>query len=365
MGAEMTWSRSGNEAARLYHPGCKPGPMGNGNGYTPSPDELIGKPPVKPIDEPKPYVAGNGWTPEDDQPTGDGAELIETLTRVLNGRVKADTPKLDEERVKELIRDEIKGVVTPKVNVIEVRDAKDGKVLLPEGIQHREFETLLALCDARENVWLVGPAGSGKTTAAEHVAKALGLPFYFTGAIDQPYGLLGFIDAGGKLHRTAFREAYEHGGVFLFDEIDGSAPGAVLPFNAALANGHCAFPDGMIAKHADFVCIAAANTWGLGGTNDYVGRLKQDAACLDRFCQLDWDYDEALEEALAANAEWVKRVQGLRAKAKAKGLKVIISPRASIKGAKLLRRGMAQAKVEQLVVRKAMTAEQWSSINGY
>jgi hypothetical protein len=80
---------------------------------------------------------------------------------------------------------------------------------------------------------------------------------------------------------------------------------------------------------------------------------------------LDWDYDEALEEALAANAEWVKRVQGLRAKAKAKGLKVIISPRASIKGAKLLRRGMAQAKVEQLVVRKAMTAEQWSSINGY
>ena len=51
---------------------------------------------------------------------------------------------------------------------------------------------------------MAGPAGSGKTSLAEALAKALGLPFFFNGAIDSPYKLAGFIDAQGRINRPAF-----------------------------------------------------------------------------------------------------------------------------------------------------------------
>jgi MoxR-like ATPase len=212
-------------------------------------------------------------------------------------------------------------------------------------------------------VWLTGPAGSGKTTAAHNCAKALGLEFRFCGAQSNEYGLLGFTDANGRTVRTPFREAYEHGGVFLFDEVDASSASAVLAFNAALANGVCNFPDAIVERHEKFVCIAAANTFGLGATNDYVGRMKQNAAFIDRFVSLAWDIDEALETSLSGNATWAKRVQHLRKRATDLGLKVVISPRASMYGAKLIAAGMHINRVEALTVRKGMTSAQWESIS--
>ena len=77
------------------------------------------------------------------------------------------------------------------------------------------------------------------------------------------------------------------------------------------------------SRHPDFICIAAANTWGLGATNDYVGILKLDAAFLDRFVQIFWDVDEGLEMVTVGDTEWTKVVQGYRARIKAKGIKVI------------------------------------------
>ena len=56
----------------------------------------------------------------------------------------------------------------------------------------------------------------------------------------------GFIDAQGRIVNTEFRKAYEHGGLFLFDEIDASFPQAILAFNAALAND---FMDFQIKKY--------------------------------------------------------------------------------------------------------------------
>lgn len=253
--------------------------------------------------------------------------------------------------------------------LVHIQTEDDGEIK-DMGMQHHSFPTLLSIMSARQasgfrlNIWLTGPAGSGKTTAASKCAEALDLKFYFTGALDNPYGLLGFVDANGKVVRTQFREAYEYGGVFLFDEIDGSTPSAVLPFNAALANGHCAFPDGVIERHKDFVCIAAANTWGLGASNDYVGRLKLDAASLDRFVQLAWDVDETLETATCGNETWAARVQVVRACVRDKGIKVVISPRASYYGAALLASGMKQVDVERITLRKAMTDDQWQSVNG-
>jgi cobaltochelatase CobS len=230
------------------------------------------------------------------------------------------------------------------------------------GVQHRQFPILVKAMAARTNIWLAGPSGSGKTTAAMHAAKALGLAFFFTGAISDAYGLTGYNDANGKYVRTAFRDAWENGGVFLWDEVDASDPTALLAFNAALANGHAAFPDGIIAKHPDCILVAAANTYGHGATQEYVGRMKLDAAFLKRFAFLSWDYDDALEMATAPNSAWTKRVQAVRKKVIEKKLRVLVTPRESYIGAQLLAAGIPQPDVEAMTIRSGMTAEQWKEV---
>jgi cobaltochelatase CobS len=202
---------------------------------------------------------------------------------------------------------------------------------------------------------LVGPAGSGKTTACRQVAKALGLAFHFTGSIDSPHHLTGYQDAAGNYHRTPFREAFEFGGVFLFDEIDGSDAGALVPFNAALDNRIASFPDcGFLEAHADYRPIAAANTFGRGASRDYVGRNQLDAATLNRFAVFNIDYDEALELAIGGNDEWTRHVQNVRAALEAEKIRHIVSPRASIDGAKLLAMGMDRATVADAVIWKGL-----------
>jgi len=130
---------------------------------------------------------------------------------------------------------------------------------------HRSFEELVRILSTGEHVWLAGPAGSGKTTAAEQAADALGKRFFCNGGLSGVHELLGWKDiATGTYHRTQFREAFENGGLWLKDECDTDADNSILlALNAALANGHCTFPDSLhpVAKHPDFVCIAAANTF--------------------------------------------------------------------------------------------------------
>lgn len=248
--------------------------------------------------------------------------------------------------------------------VVEKNDPTSPKAtqIIFQGTAHREFPTLLAMAKAKVNILMVGPAGSGKTTAAEMLSKALDIPFHFNGAIDTEYKLKGFIDAQGRLVHTAFREAFENGGVYLFDEVDASLPAATMAFNAALANGWCDFPDKRVTRHPNTVIIAAANTFLGGATFEYVGRNKQDAAFIDRFVTLTWDIDESMEAALCPNGAWCKHVQRLRANAKKKGLKVIISPRASFEGAKLLIQGLPWEFVERSAIRKGMSEDQWNSI---
>ncbi len=224
------------------------------------------------------------------------------------------------------------------------------------GVQHFQFEKLLKYIQTKNNIFLVGPAGSGKTTAAQNIAKALDLKFYFTGAITSEFKLTGFIDAQGKTVSTDFRKAYEKGGVFLFDEIDASSPQAMLAFNAALANEFMDFPDGRVNKHKDFYCIAAANTYGTGADRQYVGRNQMDAASLDRFIFISWEIDEKLEHELAKHYEWTTYVQKVRKAVAKLSERMVVSPRASIKGSELLKIGTSREDVEQDVLWKGLDA---------
>ena len=298
-----------------------------------------------------------------------GTDALRDALREIMG----DT--LDEQRVTDIVRAVVKqevGLAPVRIQVCE----PSGKVA-DMGMQHRQFNKLVTKLAAGCNVYLAGPAGTGKTTGARVAAEALSkmwgreVKFYFNGAIDSEHKLLGFTDAQGRIVSRPFREAFTNGGVYLFDEVDASLAGALLAFNAALANGHCDFPDGCMAKHPDFRCIAAANTWGFGATHDYVGRAKLDEAFRDRFVMLNWDTDESLERHIALahikdenlGSKWITYVQQCRANAKKAGIRAVISPRASINGCSLLQAGMAWDEVAESCVRKGMPDESWKQIN--
>ena len=53
-----------------------------------------------------------------------------------------------------------------------------------------------------------------------------------------------------------------------------------------------------IDMHPDFKVVCAGNTFGSGSTLQYTGRNKLDAATLDRFMIIEWDYDKELEKNL-------------------------------------------------------------------
>ena len=248
--------------------------------------------------------------------------------------------------------------ISKSVKTIEVKRVDGERVKV--GQVHKEFDSILTCVTARVNIALVGPAGSGKTTTVHKVAEALGLKFYSKSVSAQTgsHEFFGYQDAQGRYVRTLFRDAYENGGVFLLDEFDAGNPNVLAALNQATANGSCAFADGMIDKHEDFVCIMAGNTYGHGATSDYVGRNPIDAATLDRFVFIRFDYDEDLELALAPNKDWCIKVQAIRKRAIEKRVKTVISPRATIMGGQLLNAGMREKKVMDIVIHKGLTRDE-------
>lgn len=232
-----------------------------------------------------------------------------------------------------------------EVRPLEVRlPDKNVKV---SGVRHRQFENLIRAVGVGQPMLLVGPAGTGKTQGAEQVAEALDLSFHSisVGSQTSKSDLVGYMDGGGTYRRTQFREAYENGGLFLLDEADAGNSNVLILLNAALSNGYMAFPDGMIHRHKDFRMVATANTFGNGASRQYVGRNQLDAATLDRFTVLNWDIDDKIETAMAGKHEtgkkWLKAVRAVRQRVSEQlELRVVISPRATLRGAQLLAAGM-------------------------
>jgi cobaltochelatase CobS len=281
---------------------------------------------------------------------------LEVLRKLLSPKVE-----INSETIREIVKKELAGVVFPVTVQIQT-DAKEPVKL--EGFHHRRFVALLNKVKAGLNVWVYGPAGTGKTTGAENVAKALGLEFYCNGTTDTEHKLKGYQDIQGRYISTQFRQAFEHGGVYCGDEIDSWLPSATMGLQAACANGHCDFPDKRVTRHPNFIMIACANTVGHGSTADYVGRNRMDGAFLDRFVYQPWEIDETLERAITGNELWVTYVQDCRKRAQSKGLKVIISPRASLYGARMLACGDTWEEAAQACIRKSMTDEQWNAVRG-
>ncbi len=237
----------------------------------------------------------------------------------------------------------------PQVHEIRVRTlignnpGVDGPML--EGRPHMQLQRMVDWLNIREHVWSAGPAGSGKTTAAEQAAGILDLPSYTIscGMGTNDWSLIGFTSPDGKYIPGHLREPYEHGGVFILDEIDNTPAPVLTTINGALSGTHYTFPDAVVKRHPDFVAVGCANTWGQGPDRMYVGRAQLDAATLDRFKKVPWNYDEEAEFDWAGRdqTKWIEYVQRARKYAMDQMMRVVISPRASISGAKALRNGIA------------------------
>ena len=163
---------------------------------------------------------------------------------------------------------------------------------------------------------------------------------------------MGFINAAGVYVSSPIRKAYENGGVLLLDEFDAAHAGVVTILNSLLANGEVSFPDKTVQKNEKFVCICACNTYGKGANIDYIGRNRLDGATLDRFIVLDVDYDKDLEKLLTRNDKWHKVVSEIRDNIQKQGIKMIVSPRASMDGADLLDAGFEPERVLDMVIFK-------------
>lgn len=228
------------------------------------------------------------------------------------------------------------------------------------GRQHKAFELLIQLAGLREDTLLVGPAGSGKTTCVHKVADALGLAFFCqsVGMQTTKSDLIGYKDAHGEYQGTILYQAYKDGGIYLLDEVDAGNANVLTILNALLANSGYFFPNGeYVERHERFICFAAANTYGRGADRMYVGRNQLDAATLDRFAVVDFDYDEELEREWAGNDRWTAHVQKLRKSAFDLKERIVISPRASIKGAKFLNSGGDWKTAEDLFVWKGIPSD--------
>jgi hypothetical protein len=257
----------------------------------------------------------------------------------------------------------------PKVTQIVI---KDRPTVTLKGVQHMAFADIMMSISARCNTFLVGPAGTGKTTMVQQVADALGLRFHAENltAATTEYSLKGFTDANSGYKATPLRELFANGGVYLLDEIDNANPNVLGVLNSALSNGFMAFPDGMVQKHPEFIAVAAGNTYGNGATAEYVGRNPIDGATLDRFAFFNVDIDEAVEDAMLAGfglptataTAWVNAVRKSRQNVADSGLRVIVSPRATANGAGLLAQGMDMDKVYSATVLKGAKHDQVEKI---
>lgn len=263
--------------------------------------------------------------------------------------VAAVIPKINKEHSEQILAAVMTALEERVPRKVEIVVQKEGKTIKTKGSSHCQFERLVRAATSRlpsgyaPGIFLQGEASSGKTTGTRMLAESLRLDWYFNGAITMPHEMLGFVDAGGRYHRTPFRDAYEHGGVYTFDEVDRSDPVALLGVNPHLANGIATFPDKQVKRHKDCIIVCTANTWGLGADANYSGATKLDAAFLSRFpVRINWDIDPELESAIVPNAKWLERVRRARSRARETGLKVMIDTRIAQAGAALIAAGYTE-----------------------
>lgn len=292
-------------------------------------------------------------TPTHKEPTMDKSveAALNVLMQTLGAGISEDKVRAIVDATAAPIKDSLAALAEQVRTTAPTQLVINGVATVPtKGVVHNKYAKVAAAMSLRDNVYLVGPAGTGKTTLPEQVADAMGLRFVAMscGVTDAKHDYAGYNDGNGRYNPTIFRDFWENGGVVLLDEFDNCSPELPIVLNSALANGYFTFPDGVrVRKHADTIVCVAANTYGTGATAQYVGRSPIDAATLDRFSFIEIELDEKVEDAMVASVgcdaalakQWVSIVRTARKNVEKNGLRVMVTPRATVGGLKLLATG--------------------------
>lgn len=175
-----------------------------------------------------------------------------------------------------------------------------------------ESELLSLIKAGVKNIWLVGPAGCGKTTITKNVSKKLdvGLHVISCGLGTSASEFIGYKYPARET--TAFAEFYARPSIILLDEFTALDPAVAQISNSALANGFIMTTNGKVERHPDCIIVATSNTFGQGASRQYVANNQLDASTIDRFVGgiLEMNYSETFEKQYDSEVyTFVKKVR--------------------------------------------------------
>jgi hypothetical protein len=314
------------------------------SGGTPT---LRDRPPTKAPTRPEPSVlAESSGTASKREKASAIAEAIAAL---------ADSATIDAEQLAKI--EESIGIIRNRMDALEAMGPKSVIFTVPNFTGGEKIdnppkalgEVLGIIAEGFRDVYLCGPAGSGKSSLGPLVAKSLGIAFCkvpLSGNARESR-IVGTMDAHGKHVETEFIRVWESGGVILLDEVDSADETMLICLNDALASGTLAIPTHhdldrrTIRRHEKTIVIAAGNTWGSGADSTYTARARQDGAFLDRFvgAYIEVKYDLELEKRLCPDESARSVVYSIRSQVETQGLRRIVGTRAVIAAARMAASG--------------------------
>lgn len=189
-------------------------------------------------------------------------------------------------------------------------------------------EQLKKLVEAgMRNIWMVGPAGCGKSTMARMTAKELNLPYL---CISCGIGTSATEFLGYKYptrESTKFAEYYAKPSIILIDEMTALDPAVGQVLNAALANDEIETTTGLVSRNPECIIIATSNTFGSGASRQYVANNQLDASTIDRFIGGIIEVDYSVDYENQYDVDVVNYVWKLRECIKACNIRRIASTR--------------------------------------
>lgn len=292
----------------------------------------------------------------------------------------ASAAPVDWARVRRIAAEEAAERLKPVIveRVVVVREDNGARKEM-SGLVHPEFAKLLTLATVlrprERNILLVGPAGTGKTTAALQLGEALSRDVVFQSIALEPAELTGYVDLHGKQKITPFVDAFQNGKVCLLDEMDRYSDKAMVALNAALANGLITLDNGeQIRAHDDFICIGSANTFGTGPDASYTSAERLDRSTQSRFqAKINWGVVPAFELAIAearwpenpalarATAEHIQRARAALEKLDLHG-DAVADARTIITAVELVKADWAMTDIEDLTFLAPLDADQRQAV---